>query len=154
MGGVLGSLRHEVQRGPGRLRPPGYRAHLIGTGSDPGRPVTSPADFEGRKIRTTQSEVISTTFDELGTNPITISFADTLQGMRSGVVDGLEIITPHAVAAQITSTIAQVTLTQWAPGLDPVRCRVDFLKSLSEAERTAFAEVTADLAERSIQPCL
>ena len=131
--------------------PPGYRAHLIGTGSDPGRPVTSPADFEGRKIRTTQSEVISTTFDELGTNPITISFADTLQGMRSGVVDGLEIITPYAVAAQITSTIAQVTLTQWAPGLDPIRCRVDFLKSLSEAERTAFAEVTADLAERSIQ---
>jgi len=131
--------------------PPGYRAHLIGTGSDPGSPITSPADFEGRKIRTTQSEVISTAFDELGMNPITISFADTLQGMKSGVVDGLEIITPYAVAAQITSMTAQVTLTQWAPGLDPIWCRVDFLKSLSEAERTAFAEVTADLAEQSIQ---
>ncbi len=131
--------------------PPGYRAHLIGTGSDPGTPVTSPADFENRKIRTTQSEVISTAFDELGMNPTTISFSDTLQGMKSGVVDGLEIITPYAVAAQITSITAQVTLTQWAPGLDPIWCRVDFLKGLSEAERTAFAEVTADLAEQSIQ---
>ncbi|WP_423751628.1 TRAP transporter substrate-binding protein [Salinirarus marinus] len=131
--------------------PPGYRAHLTGIGSDPGEPVTSPADFEGRKIRTTQSEVISTAFDELGMNPITISFADTLQGMKSGVVDGLEIIPPYAVAAQITSITAQVTLTQWAPGLDPIWCHVDFLKGLSDAERTAFAEVTADLAEQSIQ---
>lgn len=131
--------------------PPGYRAHLIGTGSDPGTPVTSPADFENRKIRTTQSEVISTAFDELGMNPVTISFADTLQGMKSGVVDGLEIITPYAVAGQITSITAQVTLTQWAPGLDPIWCRVDFLKDLSETERAAFAEVTANLAEQSIQ---
>ncbi|MFB6196417.1 MAG: TRAP transporter substrate-binding protein [Haloplanus sp.] len=131
--------------------PPGYRAHLIGTGSDPGTPMVSPADFEGRKIRTTQSEVISTAFDELGMNPITISFADTLQGMKSGVVDGLEIITPYAVSAQITSITAQATLTQWAPGLDPIWCRVDFLKRLSEAERAAFAEVTADLAAESIQ---
>jgi TRAP-type C4-dicarboxylate transport system substrate-binding protein len=131
--------------------PPGYRAHLVGTGSDPGSPVTSPADFKGRKIRTTQSEVISTAFDELGMNPITISFADTLQGMKSGVVDGLEIITPYAVAAQITSITAQVALTQWAPGLDPIWCRVDFLKGLSESERAAFAEVTGNLAERSIQ---
>lgn len=131
--------------------PPGYRAHLIGTGSDPGTPVTSPADFADRKIRTTQSEVISTAFDELGMNPVTISFADTLQGMKSGVVDGLEIITPYAVAGQITSITAQVTLTQWAPGLDPIWCRVDFLKDLSETERAAFAEVTANLAEQSIQ---
>jgi len=131
--------------------PPGYRAHLVGTGSDPGSSVTSPADFEGRKIRTTQSEVISTAFDELGMNPITISFADTLQGMKSGVVDGLEIITPYAVAAQITSITAQVTLTQWAPGLDPIWCRVDFLKGLSASERAAFAEVTGNLAEQSIQ---
>ncbi|MFC6988911.1 hypothetical protein ACFQJD_09665 [Haloplanus sp. GCM10025708] len=56
--------------------------------------MTSPADFEGRKIRTTQSEVISTAFDELGMNPITISFADTLQGMKSGVVDGLRSSRP------------------------------------------------------------
>ena len=131
--------------------PPGYRAHFVGVGNDPDEALTSPEDFAGLKIRTTQSDVISVAFDELGMNPTTISFADTLQGMQSGVVDGMEIIPQYAVSAQITDVTAQATLTQWAPGIDPVWCRVDFLKSLSEEERETFASVTAELAEESIR---
>ncbi|WP_049987451.1 TRAP transporter substrate-binding protein DctP [Halobellus rufus] len=131
--------------------PPGYRAHFVGVGSDPEEPMTSPADFEGLKIRTTQSEVISVAFDELGMNPTTVSFADTLQGMKSGVVDGMEIIPQYAVSAGITDVTAQATLTQWAPGLDPIWCSVDFLKGLSDGERETFASVTAELAEESVR---
>lgn len=54
------------------------------------RPVHTPDDFRGLKIRTMKSRIITKQFEALGATAIPIDFHSTYQALEDGVVDGQE----------------------------------------------------------------
>jgi tripartite ATP-independent transporter DctP family solute receptor len=54
------------------------------------RPITTPADLDGLKIRTPNSSWRVAMFDEYGANPTPMSFSEVFVGLQTGVIDGQE----------------------------------------------------------------
>jgi tripartite ATP-independent transporter DctP family solute receptor len=54
------------------------------------RPIRTPADFKGLKIRTAASEVVVRSMKKLGALPQQIAFAELYMALRTGVVDAQE----------------------------------------------------------------
>lgn len=50
-------------------------------------PISSPADFEGRKVRVMESPIIISQFRALGANPVPIAFSETYTALQQKVVD-------------------------------------------------------------------
>jgi tripartite ATP-independent transporter DctP family solute receptor len=54
------------------------------------RPVHTPSDLEGLKIRTQQSEVMIATVKALGASPTPMAFSEVYSALQTGVIDGAE----------------------------------------------------------------
>jgi tripartite ATP-independent transporter DctP family solute receptor len=54
------------------------------------RPIYTPEDLKGLKIRVMGSEVMLETMNSLGANPTTTAFAEVYNAMQTGVIDGAE----------------------------------------------------------------
>jgi TRAP-type transport system periplasmic protein len=80
------------------------------------RPVKSPEDLKGMKIRVVGSPLFSDTFNALGANPTQMSWADAQPALASGAVDGQEnplflftILKMHNVGQKYVTTWGYVT---------------------------------------------
>ena len=62
------------------------------------RPIKTPDDLKGLKIRTMESEVQLEAFKAWGANPTPMSFSEVYQAMQQGVIDG-HFNAPDTVAA-------------------------------------------------------
>ena len=58
------------------------------------KPIKSPADMKGMKVRIQSSDVLKTQMRELGALPQVMAFGETYQALQTGVVDGTE--NPHS----------------------------------------------------------
>jgi len=54
------------------------------------KPLHTPADFRGLKMRIQSSKVLDAQFRALGANPQVLAFSEVYQAMQTGVVDGNE----------------------------------------------------------------
>ena len=54
------------------------------------RPIETPEDLAGLKIRLQKNPVHIATFEELGVSPIAIDWSETFAALRQGVIDGQE----------------------------------------------------------------
>ncbi len=54
------------------------------------KPISTPADIKGMKIRTPQSQVTIDAFQALGANPAPLAFSELPSALQSGVFDGQE----------------------------------------------------------------
>ena len=52
--------------------------------------ITSFKEFQGAKVRITNSVMIANFMRSIGVNPIPLAWSETLEGLKSGVVDGAE----------------------------------------------------------------
>ena len=68
------------------------------------KPIVTPADFKGMKIRVPVSPLWTSMFTALGTAPTSINFAEVYSALQTGIVDGQE--NPLAIIA--TSKLAEV----------------------------------------------
>jgi C4-dicarboxylate-binding protein DctP len=68
------------------------------------KPLRSPEDFKGAKMRIQSSKVLDAQFRALGAIPQVMAFSEVYQGLQSGVVDGTEN-TPSNVYTQKTHEV-------------------------------------------------
>ncbi len=54
------------------------------------RPIRTPSDMEGLKLRTPPLESIIKAMEALGANPVSIPYGDTYMALKTGVADGQE----------------------------------------------------------------
>ena len=54
------------------------------------RPIYTPADLKGLKIRVPQAQINIDTFKAFGANPVPMAFTELYLGLQQGVVDGQE----------------------------------------------------------------
>ncbi|MEY5099793.1 MAG: hypothetical protein RJA36_2512 [Pseudomonadota bacterium] len=83
------------------------------------KPIKSPADLKGMKIRVVGSPLFLDTFTALGANPTQMSWADAQPAMASGAVDGQENPLSVYMAAKLHS-VAQKHVTLWGYMNDPL----------------------------------
>ena len=83
------------------------------------RPVTSPDDMKGLKVRAASSPIFIDTFTAMGANPVLMNWGDALSALQQGTIDAQEnpvnvIIIPYKIA-QLHKYI-----TVWHYAIDPL----------------------------------
>ena len=116
------------------------------------RPITSPADIKGLKLRVVGSPLFNETFTALGANPTQMSWADAQPALASGAVDGQENPLSVFVAAKLAS-VGQKHLTLWHYVADPLVFVVnkDVWASWTPADREAVREAALQAGKENIE---
>ena len=83
------------------------------------KPIKTPDDLKGLKIRVVGSPLFLDTFTALGANPTQMSWADAQPALASGAVDGQENPMSIFTAAKL-HTVGQKNVTMWGYVADPL----------------------------------
>ena len=75
------------------------------------RPVTTPADLEGLKLRTMENAVHMAAFQGMGAAPTPMAFPEVFGALQQGVVDGQETPITVITASRFWEVQGHVTLT-------------------------------------------
>lgn len=117
----------------------------------------APADVAGMDCRRTGSQVSGAALSEWGMNPVSVSWADSLQGLRTGVVGGMEAaISPvSAYEGNMADSLGESVHNRWTIHNDTKWASVEWLRSLSDENREILAEESRlmyrDLVRRNRQ---
>jgi tripartite ATP-independent transporter DctP family solute receptor len=84
------------------------------------RPIKTPDDLKGLKIRVVGSPLFLDTFTALGANPTQMSWADAVPALSAGAVDGQENPLTIFTVAKLHSAANQKNLTLWGYVADPL----------------------------------
>jgi len=75
------------------------------------RPITTPADLEGLKIRTPNSSWRVTMFQQYGANPTPMSFSEVFVALQTGVIDGQENPLTNISAGQLNEVQTYLSMS-------------------------------------------
>ena len=115
------------------------------------KPIKTPDDLKGMKIRVVGSPLFLDTFSALGANPTQMSWADAQPAMASGAVDGQENPLAIFTAAKLHS-VAQKYLTLWGYIADPLIYVVnkDIWNSWTPADREIVRQAAIEAGKEEI----
>ena len=115
------------------------------------KPIKTPDDLKGMKIRVVGSPLFLDTFSALGANPTQMSWADAQSAMASGAVDGQENPLAIFTAAKLHS-VAQKYLTLWGYIADPLIFVVnkDIWNSWTPADREIVKQAAIEAGKEQI----
>jgi len=115
------------------------------------RPVRTPEDLKGLKIRVVGSPLFLDTFTALGANPTQMSWADAQPAFASGAVDGQENPMSIFTAAKLHN-VGQKNVTMWGYVADPLVFVVnkEVWASWTEADRAIVRQAAIDAGKEQI----
>ena len=116
------------------------------------KPIKSPEDLKGMKIRVVGSPLFSDTFNALGANPTQMSWADAQPALSSGAVDGQE--NPLFLFTVLKMhTVGQKFVTTWGYVADPLIFVVnkDVWNSWTPADREIVRQAAVEAGKREIE---
>jgi TRAP-type transport system periplasmic protein len=89
---ITGPIGQEMLKGTDAVGLKGLAIHEGGLRKPVGarEALTSPADFQGKTIRTPESSILETGIRALGADPTSIPVTDIYAALRDGTVDGME----------------------------------------------------------------
>jgi tripartite ATP-independent transporter DctP family solute receptor len=96
------------------------------------RPIKSPVDVKGLKIRVQENPLFMTLIKALGGNPTPIAWTEVYTALQTGVVDGHENPISSTVFAKIYEVQKYLTLDGHVYGVDWFIINNKFFKSLPE----------------------
>jgi tripartite ATP-independent transporter DctP family solute receptor len=115
------------------------------------KPIKSPDDLKGMKIRVVGSPLFSDTFNALGANPTQMSWADAQPALSSGAVDGQE--NPMFLFTVLKMhTVGQKYVTTWGYVADPLIFVInkDVWASWTPADQAAVRQAAIDAGKQEI----
>ena len=115
------------------------------------RPIKSPEDLKGMKIRVVGSPLFLDTFTALGANPTQMSWADAQPALASGAVDGQENPLSIFTAAKL-QTVGQKYVTMWGYVADPLIFVVnkDVWASWTPADQAIVRQAAIDAGKEEV----
>jgi len=75
------------------------------------RPINTPEDLKGIKLRVQPSKIFLASFKALGANPVPMAWSEVFTSVQQGTVDGLEIPVPVIYSAKMTEVNKYMSLT-------------------------------------------
>ncbi len=104
------------------------------------RPIRTPEDINGLKVRVMNSPAYIDTFKQLGASPVGIPFPEIYNALQTGVIDAQENPILTTVLMKFTEVTKYVTLTQHALTECVIVVTPDYWDSLTAKEQQIFRE--------------
>jgi TRAP-type C4-dicarboxylate transport system substrate-binding protein len=102
--------------------------------------VKKPEEIRGTKLRITGSQMGRIALAQFGANPVPVAWEETLEGLKSGLIDGQETWTSAAAAFGMGPVLAQEVWVEFFAGLSHTYTRTDVLARLPGPHREAVME--------------
>jgi tripartite ATP-independent transporter DctP family solute receptor len=104
------------------------------------RPVRTPDDIKGLKVRVMESPAYLDTFKQLGASPVGIPFPETYNALQTGVIDAQENPILTSILMKFTEVTKYVTRTQHCLTECVILVSVDYWNSLTKEQQEIFHE--------------
>lgn len=104
------------------------------------RPVRTPADLEGLKLRTMENKVHMEAFSEMGASPTPMAFPELFTALQQGVVDGQENPVTVITASKFWEVQGHVSLTGHVYSPAVVLASPILFDGLTDEQKGWFAE--------------
>src|SRR5690606_38403245 len=104
------------------------------------RPINTPEDVKGLKIRTPENLAQGETFNALGASPTTMAFSELYAALRQGVVDGQETPLQNIYDGKLLEVQKYLALTGHIYNSAYALVSESFYQGLKPEERTAIEE--------------
>ena len=111
------------------------------------RPINTPADLDGLKIRTPSSEWRVAMFKEWGANPTPMSFSEVFVALQTGTMDGQENPLTNIVGANFQEVQKFLSMTGHVYSPAYLTTSVDGWDELPSEVSSAAAEVAASVQD-------
>lgn len=105
------------------------------------RPIRTPADLVGLKMRTPPIESTLLTFQALKANPQQVAYTETYMALKSGVVDGQENPFSNAVDMKFYEAQKYLSVVNWQVHPDPFYVNPAWYNSLPDDLKAVFDSV-------------
>ncbi len=107
------------------------------------RPVRTPEDLKGQKIRTMASPVMVNTMKAFGATGVPVAWAELYTALQTGVVDGAENNHPSVVAKKFYEVSKFYTLDEHMRIPDTLVCSMKLWNQLNDDQKKGLAEAAA-----------
>lgn len=114
----------------------GYMENGIRHMTNNTRPIKTPADMKGLKVRVMNNKVYVEMMKSLGASPTPMALSELYSAMQSGVVDGQENPSAHIFTKRFFEVQKYASLTGHAYAAEPVLISMATWKKLSPAQQT------------------
>jgi tripartite ATP-independent transporter DctP family solute receptor len=115
------------------------------------KPIQTPADMAGVKLRMPGSEAWLFLGRALGANPTPMAFTEVYQGLQSGAIDGQDNPLPTVKDAKFYEVTKQIALTSHLVDLNYLTISKKVWDKLSKAQQAAVQKAADDAAESGRQ---
>lgn len=124
----------------------GFRAHTNNV-----RPIISPEDLKGLKMRVPAQEVYVVNSQFLGINPQQLPYSEVYMALKTGVVDGQDNAVSNIWDFKIFEVQKYLTISYYATGPDPFMVNLDWYNNLPTELQQIFDEVAIETMHYSDQ---
>ena len=111
----------------------GFRAHTTSV-----RPIHTPEDFRGLKLRVAPQEAHVITTAMLGANPQEIPFSEVYQAARTGVIDGQDNAVSNIWEMRVHEVQKYLSISNYMAGPDPFIVNLAWYEALPADLQEAF----------------
>lgn len=111
------------------------------------RPVRTPADLKGLRIRIQESTVLEKAVAAFGARPVPLPFGEVYSALETGAIDGAENNVTSYLTWHHDQVARYLTLTEHARIPEMLVASATSFAELPEADRQLIAEAAADAAE-------
>lgn len=112
-----------------------------------GKPINTPADVTGMKVRVMNNDLYSGMISQLGGNPSPMAFAEVYQALKTGVVDGAENNWPSYESTGHFEVAGYYSLSQHLIIPECLCINSDVYNGLSDELKAAVREAAVESAE-------
>ncbi len=120
----------------------GARSFYNGT-----KPINTPADVTGMKVRVMNNDLYSGMISQLGGNPSPMAFAEVYQSLKTGVVDGAENNWPSYESTGHFEVAGYYSLSQHLIIPECLCINADVYNALTDEQKAAVKEAAVESAE-------
>lgn len=109
------------------------------------RPIRTPEDLKGLKMRTPPIDSIVQTMEALGANPVSVPYVETYMGLKTGVADGEENPIINIGTMKFYEVQKYITMVNYQVHPDPVYVNTEWLESLPKDLKDIIVECSKDM---------
>jgi C4-dicarboxylate-binding protein DctP len=104
------------------------------------RPIRTPADMKGLKIRTMEIVAHRKLMESFGAQAVPVPWLELYTSLQTNVVDGEETTLQNMVMGRLYQVQKYMTLTEHLMGVGAILCNEEWYQSLPDDLRTAVVE--------------
>lgn len=105
------------------------------------RPVSSPEDMKGLKLRVMESEIYLRTFETLGASPVAMSLSEVFTALQQGTVDGQDNPTGVFLTSKFEEVQSYFTDLNHSIDMCPILVSEQWYQSLPEDLRQTLVDI-------------